>query len=267
MHFPSFISHTTLCYSNLEIVSLSFRTPEFNVKPSLQAKVPSWYFHFHLKFSNINYLSCSSSSQARVTSPKSLTFEVFPIHATFNLNLGLFFFTSWNIVVQCLGSEWPWSNRCPILLGCHLIYRNIKSIIMFHLLWVIYLCFDQIIKNIWNTKTHIYVGGKTWGREIINAPWGHWWFLSLDWCCRVWDAWWWYVGFPNHLAPAWLWAKWTLWIRHIPQSTRIIVPSRTSRTRSHSLRAVLYIILLCSFIHSSLTYKLHLIKLLLISVL
>ena len=40
---------------------------------------------------------------------------------------------------------------------------------MFHLLWDIYLCFDQITKNIWNTKTHI-CGGKTWGREIINAP-------------------------------------------------------------------------------------------------
>ena len=49
--------------------------------------------------------------------------------------LKIVLFTSWNIVVRYLGSEWPWSNRCPILLGCHLIYRNIKSIIMFHLLW------------------------------------------------------------------------------------------------------------------------------------
>ena len=56
-------------------------------------------------------------------------------------------------------------------------------------------------------------GGKTWGREIINAPWGHWWFLSLYGCCRDRDVWWWNVGFPNHLALDWLWAKRTLWIR------------------------------------------------------
>ena len=118
--------------------------------------------HFHLKFSNIKkYLSCSSSSQARVTSPKSLIFEVFPMHVTFNLNLGLSFFTFWNVVVQYLGREWPWSNRCPILLGCHLIYRNIKSIIMLHLLWNIYLCFDQITKNIWNTKYP-----QMWGENV-----------------------------------------------------------------------------------------------------
>ena len=140
----------------------------------------------------------------------------------------------------------------PRFLGCHLILRNIKSIIMFHLLWDIYLCFDQITKNIQITNTHI-CGGKTWGREIINAPWGHWWFLSLYGCCRDRDVWWWNVGFPNHLALDWLWAKRTLWIRHIPQSTRIIVPSRTSCTRSHSLRGcslyALCILLLYSFLH------------------
>ena len=36
-----------------------------------------------------------------------------------------------------LGLEFQsdWSNRCPRLLGCHLMYRKIKSIIMFHWLW------------------------------------------------------------------------------------------------------------------------------------
>ena len=143
-----------------------------------------------------------------------------------------------NFLKHCCSASWvrvTLVQQMPRILGCHLILRNIKSIIMFHLLWDIYLCFDQITKNIWNTKTHI-CGGKTWGREIINAPWGHWWFLSLYGCCRDRDVWWWNVGFPNHLALDWLWAKRTLWIRHIPQSTRIIVPSRTSRTRSHSLK-------------------------------
>ena len=146
----------------------------------------------------------------------------------------------------------------PRFLGCHLILRNIKSIIMFHLLWDIYLCFDQITKNIQITNTHI-CGGKTWGREIINAPWGHWWFLSLYGCCRDRDVWWWNVGFPNHLALDWLWAKRTLWIRHIPQSTRIIVPSRTSCTRSHSLRGcslyALCILLLYSSVHKFIAHS------------
>ena len=44
----------------------------------------------------------------------------------------------WNIVVQYMGREWPWSNRCPILPGCHLIYRSMKSIIMLRLLWNIF---------------------------------------------------------------------------------------------------------------------------------
>ena len=113
----------------------------------------------------------TSSSQTRVTSVKSYTFRNFLNHITFPFTwsilshfifpdqghiskilhiprfpksyhippeLRIVLFKSWNIVVRYLGSEWPWSNRCPILLGCHLIYRNIKSIIMFHLLWNIY---------------------------------------------------------------------------------------------------------------------------------
>ena len=160
----------------------------------------------------------TSSSQTRVTSVKSYTFRNFLNHITFPFTwsllshfifpdqghiskilhlprfpksyhippeLKIVLFTSWNIVVRYLGSEWPWSNRCPILLGCHLIYRNIKSIIMFHLLWNIYLCFDQITKNIymvihisinhwlidiWITKTHIYVGGKREEEKLSMLP-------------------------------------------------------------------------------------------------
>ena len=56
----------------------------------------------------------------------------------YNIQPELSFFTFWNVVVQYLGRERPWSNSCPILLGCHLIYRNIKSIIMLHLLWNIH---------------------------------------------------------------------------------------------------------------------------------
>ena len=49
-----------------------------------------------------------------------------------------YFVAFWNIVVQYMGWEWPWSNRCPILPGCHLIYKNMKSIIMLRLLWNIF---------------------------------------------------------------------------------------------------------------------------------
>ena len=76
-----------------------------------------------------------------------------------------------NFLKHCCSASWvrvTLVQQMPRILGCHLILRNIKSIIMFHLLWDIYLCFDQITKNIWNTKTHI-CGGKTWGREIINS--------------------------------------------------------------------------------------------------
>ena len=45
-----------------------------------------------------------SSSQARVTSPKSLTFVAFPTHTVFNLNLIHSIFTSWNNDVQSLAS-------------------------------------------------------------------------------------------------------------------------------------------------------------------
>ena len=45
-----------------------------------------------------------SSSQARVTSQKSLTFVAFPTHTIFNLNLIHSIFTSWNNVVQFLAS-------------------------------------------------------------------------------------------------------------------------------------------------------------------
>ena len=169
----------------------------------------------------------------------------------YNIQPELSFFTFWNVVVQYLGRERPWSNSCPILLGCHLIYRNIKSIIMLHLLWNIYLCFDKITKNIWNTKYP-----QMWGENVrernyqcslgtltISLP-----GLVQMGMRRLATC-----GGPETLSLIWLWAKKTLWIRHIPQSTRIIVPSRTSCTRSHSPRAALYILLLYQFIHSSLT--------------
>ena len=122
-------------------------------------------FHFPLSLEAFFH---TLSSQTKVTSVKSYTFRNFLNHFTFPFTwsflshfifpdqghiskilhiprfpksyhippeLNIVLFTSWNIVVRYLGSEWPWSNRCPILLGCHLIYRNIKSIIMFHLLW------------------------------------------------------------------------------------------------------------------------------------
>ena len=62
------------------------------------------------------------------------------------------------------------------------------------------------------------------GALIISLPW---------WVPRGRDAWWWITGLPKHLSPYWPFSHvGTLWIRHIPQSTRIIVPSRTSRTCS-----------------------------------
>ena len=166
-------------------------------------------FHFHFPWIFRSFLP---SSQTRVTSSKSFTSWLFRHHSTFNLKFKPVFLL---ILKHCCSAFWvrvTLVQQMPSLLGCHLILRNIKSIIMFHLLWDIYLCFDQITKNIQITNTHI-CGGKTWGREIINAPWGHWWFLSLYGCCRDRDVWWWNVGFPNHLALDWLWAKRTLWIR------------------------------------------------------
>ena len=86
---------------------------------------------------------------------------------------------------------------------------------MLRLLWIIYLCFDQITKNmeyLHNTYfTHI-CGGKTWGREIINYPWGHCQFLSLK-ECRGKDAWWWYMGSRNTVPHLALSHTRTLWIR------------------------------------------------------
>ena len=114
-----------------------------------------------------------------------------------------------------------------------------------------YLCFDKITKNIWNTKYP-----QMWGENVrernyqcslgtltISLP-----GLVQMGMRRLATC-----GGPETLSLIWLWAKKTLWIRHIPQSTRIIVPSRTSCTRSHSPRAALYILLLYQFIHSSLT--------------
>ena len=57
------------------------------------------------------------------------------LHCVYDL---WYFVAFWNIVVQYMGWEWPWSNRCPILPGCHLIYKNMKSIIMLRLLWNIF---------------------------------------------------------------------------------------------------------------------------------
>jgi hypothetical protein len=53
----------------------------------------------------------------------------------------------------------------PILLGFHLVYRNIKPIIMLRLLWIIYLCFDQI-PRIWNTLYTTYSHPHMWGGNV-----------------------------------------------------------------------------------------------------
>ena len=100
------------------------------------------------------------------------------------------------------GSDWPWSNRYPILLGYHLIYRNIKSIIMLRLVMGHLSCFDQITKNIWNTKTHIRGGENmrkgnyqcSQGTLVIPLPR----FVPRGKDIRC--------GVPKHLPQCWLWA-------------------------------------------------------------
>ena len=186
MLFPSFIlkSHITQLSHSATQLSKYFlshsESPKLSFKPFflllLQANVPSWYFHFHLQFWNINFLSCSSSSQARVTSPKSLTFVAFPTHTVFNLNLIHSIFTSWNNDVQSLASwvrltlvqQIPNIAWISFDLQEHKIHNNASP------------CYGTFIfaliklPRIYEIPKPTYVGGKTWGRGIINAPKGHW---------------------------------------------------------------------------------------------
>ena len=70
--------------------------------------IPGWHPSSHNTFTFIwsfqTIQNHFSSSQARVTSPKSLTFVAFPTHTVFNLNLIHSIFTSWNNDVQSLAS-------------------------------------------------------------------------------------------------------------------------------------------------------------------
>ena len=67
-----------LCYSNLKFpLLISLRNPQSHFKPSFVAKGHILSLSFEL-LKIKKYLSCSSSSQARVTSPKSLALEGFP---------------------------------------------------------------------------------------------------------------------------------------------------------------------------------------------
>ena len=80
--------------------------------------------------------------------------------------------------------------------------------------------------------THILWGDNLRER---NNQWikVHWLFPSLGGCQGGRDSWWWILGVPETHVPVLAFCHvGTLWIRHIPQSTRIIVPSRASCTCS-----------------------------------
>ena len=119
---------TTLCFSASQICFFIKKLQDI----SFQAKVASWYFFtftFLEFFVHFFHLPRPGSHHQSLLHP-----DFSQIIQLLTWNLKLFSFSFWNIVVQYFGSEWPWSNR---LLGCHLILRNIKSI-MIHLLWDIW---------------------------------------------------------------------------------------------------------------------------------
>ena len=161
---------------------------------------------------------------------------------------------TWKIVKTCFicRVRWDklWSNSTGggagavgVLLlwlpdGMESIHNEMYSLLIkfnevCHLCITSYLCFDQITNNIWNTKYP-----QMWGENVrernnqcslrtltISLP-----GLVQKGMRRLMVT----CGGPETLSLCWLWAKKTLWIRQIPQSTRIIVPSRIFRTRSHS---------------------------------
>ena len=82
--------------------------------PSFQAKVASWYFFtftFLEFFVHFFHLPRPGSHHQSLLHP-----DFSHIIQLLTWNLNLFSFSFWNIVVQHFGSEWPWSNRCPVCL-------------------------------------------------------------------------------------------------------------------------------------------------------
>ena len=127
----------------------------------LPIQYESFHSHFSLKFFGL-CLTIRSSSNARVTSSKSLTSTLlvdskhpFAVHLLkpgshhqsiwyplfFQIIQRSIWISPHNLLdfeivaVRCRREDWSRMPQCTILLGLHFIERNINPIIMFHLLW------------------------------------------------------------------------------------------------------------------------------------
>ena len=126
----------------------------------------------------------------------------------FNLKLNISFLYLEMFLLDGWGLTEAKIQTGPILLGFHLIYRNIKPIIMLRLLWIIYLCFDQNTKNM-EYLTQYLLYPHMWGKNVrkgnyqcslrtllISLPKGVPWERRLMVTC----------GGPETLSLYWLWA-------------------------------------------------------------
>ena len=129
------------------------------------------------------------------------------------------------------GSDWPWSNRSPIFLRYHLISRNIKSIIMHHLLWNIHW-----ICAVWQYSKDTHRSNKI---IRLNLP-----PRRKRFC--IWELWTverivaeavFASPTPNvssdhisiNIAHYWLWNGWMYWCS--PEQSLIMAPMRTRGSR------------------------------------
>ena len=109
-------------------------------------------------------------------------FRIYPAHKMFNLKLNISFLYLEMFLLDGWGLTEAKIQTGPILLGFHLIYRNIKPIIMLRLLWIITYtystvvlhpsitcCFIQISRLL---ELQIWIKWWSWYIWILYGPFG-----------------------------------------------------------------------------------------------